>query len=466
MVRSPWSERKYYTGDVRLVPAKGGSDPNSANSVNAANAGMDRSPNMNANGASDRKTVTTMNGASARAKAKQAASAGGGRSSLPPTTPRAPSPVPMRGFDGRFDHDASSSQFQPPARPMPVPQQQQQQQQQQQSPYPARQQREPPSSPAAQRISVIRDSWAQRDREATENSLRSSTFRVANVQQRSPSVPQGRKQQPQPQQPQQQQQRPAELNIPSIVTPGTIQSPARQPPSPMSTPSSSTASDSQLASLSQTLNVQAEQLATMERDYLNLISNLETEKKRVHAVLDHRTQERDAVRAEVDRLQRQLASKSNLTVQAEEESAEQNERISSLEDDLRRCAEALAQRDELIAERDTELAGMREAVCQAAEEKLYHQEQARVDSERRDKFQNGRFEKAREAVAEKDKLIREKEVEIDELKVSVQEKFGHVQLLIMLLHTASLLTFFFLEQPFYSYFNLTGIHLQAKVRAR
>jgi hypothetical protein len=452
MVRSPWSERKYYTGDVRLVPAKGGSDPNSGG-ANAVNAGIDRSPNMNANGASDRKTVTTtMNGASARAKAKQAASAGGGRSSLPPTTPRAPSPVPMRGFDGRFDHDASSSQFQPPARPMPVPQQQQQQQQQQkqQSPYPARQQREPPSSPAAQRISVIRDSWAQRDREATENSLRSSTFRVANVQQRSPSVPQGRKQQQQqqPQQPQPQQQRPAELNIPSIVTPGTIQSPARQPPSPMSTPSSSTASDSQLASLSQTLNVQAEQLATMERDYLNLISNLETEKKRVHAVLGHRTQERDAVRAEVDRLQRQLASKSNLTVQAEEESAEQNERISSLEDDLRRCAEALAQRDELIAERDTELAGMREAVCQAAEEKLYHQEQARVDSERRDKFQNGRFEKAREAVAEKDKLIREKEVEIDELKVSVQEKFGHFQLLIMLLHTASLLTFCsFLNNP-------------------
>ena len=42
-----------------------------------------------------------------------------------------------------------------------------------------------------------------------------------------------------------------------------------------------------------------------------------------------------------------------------------------------------------------------------------------MDGERRDKFQNGRLEKVMETVAEKDELIREKEVEIDELRVSL-----------------------------------------------
>ena len=53
-----------------------------------------------------------------------------------------------------------------------------------------------------------------------------------------------------------------------------------------------------------------------------------------------------------------------------------------------------------------------------ADEKLLLQEQSRVDGERRDKFQNGRLEKTMAMVAEKDELIREKEVEIDELRVS------------------------------------------------
>ena len=156
----------------------------------------------------------------------------------------------------------------------------------------------------------------------------------------------------------------------------------------------------------------------MEMDYLNLISNLETEKRRVHDTLDARTKERDTVRSEVERLSRQLASKSNLTVQAEEDAMVQTEKIFSLEHDLQRCKEALAQRDDLISSRNTELEDMREAVCQAAEEKLLLQEQARVDGERRDKFQNGRLEKTMATVAEKDELIREKEVEIDELRVS------------------------------------------------
>jgi len=97
----------------------------------------------------------------------------------------------------------------------------------------------------------------------------------------------------------------------------------------------------------------------------------------------------------------------------------QGEKISSLEYDLRRCKDVLAQRDDLIASRNSELESMREAVCRAAEEKLHLQEQARVDGERRDKFQNGRLEKTMAVVAEKDELIREKEVEIDELRESV-----------------------------------------------
>lgn len=473
MVRSPWSERKYYSSDVRLVPARRDSGP----SASSAPKKEESSPNMSA--VADRKK---MNGASARARAQQAAAGrpttGGG---LPPPSPRAattvttttstrnPSPVPMRDFNGSrsggFDHDASFSQFQPPARlsaakkdapsssllqqsqlskmhtasvqqrvsqdPPPSPRQARQQVQlhvpahvQQQSPYlKQQQQREPPASPSSRPISVIRDSWAQRDREATESGIQSSTFRQANIQQRSPSAEQMQRL-AQVQQ-MQQQQRTTSLNIPTLVTPGRSQSPVqqRQPPSPMMRSSSPTppspASDARIASLSQTLNLQAEQLATMERDYLNLISNLESEKRRVHEVLDTRTKERDTVRTEVERLQRQLMSKSNLSVQAEEEQMMQGERISSLAQDLRKCKEALAQRDELINSRNTELESMREAVCQAAEEKLHLQEQARVDGERRDKFQNGRLEKAMETVAKKDELIREKEVEIDELRVSL-----------------------------------------------
>ena len=161
----------------------------------------------------------------------------------------------------------------------------------------------------------------------------------------------------------------------------------------------------------------------LQKDYLNLISNLETEKRRVHETLDARTKERDSVRSEVERLSRQLATKSNLTVQAEEEAMVQSEKISSLEHDLQRCRDAVAQRDDLIASRNTELEDMRAAVCQAAEEKLLMQEQSRVDGERRDKFQNGRLEKAMATVAEKDGLIREKEVEIDELRVSSEDMY-------------------------------------------
>ena len=497
MVRSPWSERKYYSSDVRLVPARRDSDPN-VNSGNN-NSKDDTSPNMSA--VSDRKKMT--DGASARAMAQQAAAGrASGSGGLPPPSPRAttantsstrnPSPVPMRDFNGSrsggfgFDHDPAGSQFQPPARlssssatsaakskdapssslfqqsqmskmhttvmqqqstrgsqdPPPSPRQSRQQVQlhvpahvQQQSPYLKQQQQQQrrdlaPASPSARPISVIRDSWAQRDREATENGIQSSTFRQANIQQRSPSAEemqrQAQAQQMQHIKQQQRQQRLASLNLPTLVTPGRSQSPVqqqqRQPPSPMMRSSSPTppspASDARIASLSQTLNLQAEQLATMERDYLNLISNLESEKRRVHEVLDVRTKERDTVRTEVERLQRQLMSKSNLSVQAEEEQMVQGERISSLEQDLQKCKVVLAQRDELIQSRNTELESMREAVCQAAEEKLYLQEQARVDGERRDKFQNGRLEKAMETVAEKDELIREKEVEIDELRVS------------------------------------------------
>ena len=531
MVRSPWSERKYYSSDVRLVPARRDSDP-SANSTSGDKD--DTSPNMSA--VADRKKMT--NGASARAMAQQAAgraSSGG----LPPPSPRDttantasstrnPSPVPMRDFNGSrsgggfgFDHDAAGSQFQPPARlsssasskskdapsssllqqsqmskmhtagmqqqrgsqdPPPSPRQSRQQVQlhvpahvQQQSPYLMQQQQQqqqrreqPPASPSSRPISVIRDSWAQRDREATENGIQSSTFRQANIQQRSPSAEEMQRQAQAQQQmhAQQRQQRPASLNLPTLVTPGRSQSPVqqqRQPPSPLMRSSSPTppspASDARIASLSQTLNLQAEQLATMERDYLNLISNLESEKRRVHEVLDVRTKERDTVRTEVERLRRQLVSKSNLSVQAEEEQMVQGERISSLEQDLKKCKEVLAQRDELIQSRNTELESMREAVCQAAEEKLYLQEQARVDGERRDKFQNGRLEKAMETVAEKDELIREKEVEIDELRVSVPSIFFREQLLFLLLYNTLHILTYRCFISFITFHTCTGIHL-------
>ena len=460
MVSSPWSERKYYTSDVKLVPARRDSDPDLAKTAKAADDSNNKDSSMkDADSASKEK----IDGGFARALAKQAAAAAGSsgsRGRLPPPSPRAsssaststssnraPSPVPMRGFDGSrssgngFEHDSKGSQFQPPARlsansrtssspssssevqrltsdqnaplsPRAMKQHGQVQaylskKQQSQS-----QSREPPASPSTRPIATIRDSWARRDREATESGIQSSTFRQAGVQQRSPSAAELLKQQQQ--QAQRPGRRPAGIDLPTLVSPLRSQSPApRQQPSPRSASPSP-----DMANLSQTLNLQAEQLATMEMDYLNLISNLETEKRRVHDTLDARTKERDTVRSEVERLSRQLASKSNLTVQAEEDAMVQTEKIFSLEHDLQRCKEALAQRDDLISSRNTELEDMREAVCQAAEEKLLLQEQARVDGERRDKFQNGRLEKAMATVAEKDELIREKEVEIDELRVS------------------------------------------------
>ena len=460
MVSSPWSERKYYTSDVKLVPARRDSDPDLAKTAKAADDNNNKDNNMKNPDSIPKEKIE---GGFARALAKQAAAAAAGssgsRGRLPPPSPRAssaststssnraPSPVPMRGFDGSrssgngFEHDSKGSQFQPPARlsansrtssspssssevqrltsdqnaplsPRAMKQHGQVQaylskKQQSQS-----QSREPPASPSTRPIATIRDSWARRDREATESGIQSSTFRQAGVQQRSPSAAELLKQQQQ--QAQRPGRRPAGIDLPTLVSPLRSQSPApRQQPSPRSASPSP-----DMANLSQTLNLQAEQLATMEMDYLNLISNLETEKRRVHDTLDARTKERDTVRSEVERLSRQLASKSNLTVQAEEDAMVQTEKIFSLEHDLQRCKEALAQRDDLISSRNTELEDMREAVCQAAEEKLLLQEQARVDGERRDKFQNGRLEKAMATVAEKDELIREKEVEIDELRVS------------------------------------------------
>jgi len=160
----------------------------------------------------------------------------------------------------------------------------------------------------------------------------------------------------------------------------------------------------------------------MERDYLNLITNLESEKRRVTEVLDTRTRERDEVRTDVERLKRQLASTNNMSVKTEEEHILQSERITSLETDLKRCKDALSERDELISARNTELESVRQAVCAAADEKLRLQEEVRVETERRDKFQSNKLERVMNTVAEKDQLIREKEVEIDELRESIMKR--------------------------------------------
>ena len=160
----------------------------------------------------------------------------------------------------------------------------------------------------------------------------------------------------------------------------------------------------------------------MERDYLNLITNLESEKRRVTEVLDTRTRERDGVRTDVERLKRQLASKNNMSIKTEEEHIVQSERITSLETDLKRCKDALNERDELIASRNSELESVRQAVCAAAEEKLRLQEDVRVETERRDKFQSNQLERVMNTVAEKDQLIREKEVAIDELRESIMKR--------------------------------------------
>ena len=93
MVSSPWSERKYYTSDVRLVPARRDSDPDLAKTARAADSNNNNvSSNMKAVDSSTSKEK--VDGGFARALAKQAAAVAGsssgsrGSGRLPPPSPR------------------------------------------------------------------------------------------------------------------------------------------------------------------------------------------------------------------------------------------------------------------------------------------------------------------------------------------------------------------------------------------
>lgn len=176
------------------------------------------------------------------------------------------------------------------------------------------------------------------------------------------------------------------------------------------------------STLSHTLTAQADQLATMERDYLNLITNLEGEKHRVSQMLERRTRERDEVKTEVEKLRQQLASSGSLSSQTKIENREHLGRIASIEYELERCKNALLERDRLIAIRNKELEGMKEDAGAAAEEKQRLEEMIKCESEKKGKSLSSQMNRIQAKVTEKDEIIKEKEEEIKELRESLAKR--------------------------------------------